>query len=507
MADDTSTLSRRHFLRASAVGATAVGVGALTAAEPQHVSAASVRGRRPNVLYVFSDQHRASAMGCYGDPNVRTPVFDAFAKQGAQFNAGMSSTPVCCPHRACLLTGQYSHHNGMVSNSVEWAPNQPCVADLFGAAGYRTGYIGKWHLNSPKAEGAKGGYVAKERRFGFDWWRMSSAGHKYYDYNYFVDDAREPTKTDVYQPTMMANQAIEFIGEKSKGEAPWLLYLSWGPPHTPYEAPPEFPYRVVERVYEYVVGASAPSAHYPAALGTLALLATHPGPALMTFTRMFKKAVVAGESEEAALKKVVAACLPTIQKTIDSVLASDLPELVEMHSGRGLLEGALNHMSGLYRSALERRRKEPLFDLDWVFPRAMAGGMQAHQTTFPPCDVLQERNDQGDFPRDALYSFDPPPPDEFGHRPTDYTRSFQAQQEFLYAHVDFTSGAFIDSASADSRCPFFSACQQQFRADNPEICGERPWESYGGAGHGCWYSTAVAASLGPVQIKKVGDTG
>ena len=276
---------------------------------------------------------------------------------------------------------------------------------------------------------------------------------------------------------------------------------------TTYEAPPEFPYRVVERVYEYVVGASAPSAHYPAALGTLALLATHPGPALMTFTRMFKKAVVAGESEEAALKKVVAACLPTIQKTIDSVLASDLPELVEMHSGRGLLEGALNHMSGLYRSALERRRKEPLFDLDWVFPRAMAGGMQAHQTTFPPCDVLQERNDQGDFPRDALYSFDPPPPDEVGHRPTDYTRSFQAQQEFLYAHVDFTSGAFIDSASADSRCPFFSACQLQFRADNPEICGERPWESYGGAGHGCWYSTAVAASLGPVQIKKVGDTG
>ena len=261
MADDTSTLSRRHFLRASAVGATAVGVGALTAAEPQHVSAASVRGRRPNVLYVFSDQHRASAMGCYGDPNVRTPVFDAFAKQGAQFNAGMSSTPVCCPHRACLLTGQYSHHNGMVSNSVEWAPNQPCVADLFGAAGYRTGYIGKWHLNSPKAEGAKGGYVAKERRFGFDWWRMSSAGHKYYDYNYFVDDAREPTKTDVYQPTMMANQAIEFIGEKSKGEAPWLLYLSWGPPHTPYEAPPEYRAHYENITLEPNVPAGKPREH------------------------------------------------------------------------------------------------------------------------------------------------------------------------------------------------------------------------------------------------------
>lgn len=275
---------------------------------------------------------------------------------------------------------------------------------------------------------------------------------------------------------------------------------------TAFEAPPEFPYRVVERVYEHVVGVTAPSSYYPAALGTLALLGTHPGPALIAFTRMFKDAVATGAGEDAALQQVIARCQPILQKTIATVLASDLPELVDMHRGRGLLEGALNHVSDLYVRALKRRREQPLFDLDVVFPKAKAQALQDHQVQFPPCDLVQERDEPNNFPRDALYSFDPTPEDSYGHRPTDYTRSFQAQQGFLYAHVDFGRGAFIDSGRAEARCPFFNACQLQFRADNPEVCGKRPWASYGGADHGCWYSTAVSASLGTVKIKKVNDT-
>jgi len=104
--------------------------------------------RRPNILYVFSDMQRATSIGCYGDPNVRTPALDAFAAQGARFDAAMSNTPVCCPHRACLMTGLYSHHHGVVSNSVNFIRKARGIAEHFRDAGYVTGYSGKWHIPS-----------------------------------------------------------------------------------------------------------------------------------------------------------------------------------------------------------------------------------------------------------------------------------------------------------------------------------------------------------------------
>ena len=100
-------ISRRQFVQA---GLAASALGRMNAAAP----------RRPNILYVFSDQQRASSIGAYGDPNVRTPALDAFSGQGARFDAAMSNTPVCCPHRACLQTGLYSHHHGVVTNGTRF---------------------------------------------------------------------------------------------------------------------------------------------------------------------------------------------------------------------------------------------------------------------------------------------------------------------------------------------------------------------------------------------------
>src|SRR5262245_26056781 len=116
MYDSHDKTSRRDFIR---LGSSALGAAALpraSGAAPQQTS------RKPNVLYVFDDMHRASAMGCYGDPNVQTPTLDGFARQGAILKTAMSSTPVCCPARASLMTGQYSHHHGVVSNAVDFFP-------------------------------------------------------------------------------------------------------------------------------------------------------------------------------------------------------------------------------------------------------------------------------------------------------------------------------------------------------------------------------------------------
>src|SRR3954463_11674478 len=112
--------------------------------------AAAFAGRKPNVLYVVADMQRPQSMGCYGDTNAHTPNLDKFAKQGVQLNAAISATPVCCPYRAALMSGQCSHHNGMLSNGCDFKPTVKCMGQTFHDAGYEMGYLGKWHLGKAK---------------------------------------------------------------------------------------------------------------------------------------------------------------------------------------------------------------------------------------------------------------------------------------------------------------------------------------------------------------------
>lgn len=175
---------------------------------------AAPAARPPNVLYVFSDMQRANSMGSYGDQNARTPNLDRFAAQGLRLEAAISPTPVCCPHRADLMSGQYAHHHGMMSNGCEFKPTVKCLAEAFRDAGYLTGYAGKWHLGRARD--------AKDPTYGFP-----PPGTEYGVYHFKRDPA--PT-TDI---------ALKFIAEKSKGSAPWLFFVSWIWPHTPYISPPE----------------------------------------------------------------------------------------------------------------------------------------------------------------------------------------------------------------------------------------------------------------------------
>jgi arylsulfatase A-like enzyme len=175
---------------------------------PNSASAA----RKPNVLYVFSDMQRAQSMGCYGDKNARTPHLDTFASQGLRLDAAISPTPVCCPHRADLMSGQYAHHHGMMSNGSDFKPTVKCLAETFRDAGYVTGYAGKWHLGKARS--------AKDPTYGFP-----APGTEYGVYQF----ARDPAPT--------TDLALKFIAEKSKGAAPWVFFVSWIWPHAPYNSP------------------------------------------------------------------------------------------------------------------------------------------------------------------------------------------------------------------------------------------------------------------------------
>lgn len=134
--------TRRDFLRAAALGAAALALpGWARVAEKKN---------RPNILFIMSDDHAAQAISAYNDKLIQTPGLDRLAKEGLRCDRVYCTNSICTPSRAAILTGQYSHINGVpVFNPLD--PKRPTVAKYLQAAGYHTFMIGKWHLGSDPA--------------------------------------------------------------------------------------------------------------------------------------------------------------------------------------------------------------------------------------------------------------------------------------------------------------------------------------------------------------------
>lgn len=96
--------------------------------------------KRPNIVYILTDQWRGDALGYAGDPNVKTPHLDAFAKESVNFTNAISVTPVCTPHRAALLTGKFPTTTGMFLNDLHFPAEELTMAEIFKEVGYTTGF-------------------------------------------------------------------------------------------------------------------------------------------------------------------------------------------------------------------------------------------------------------------------------------------------------------------------------------------------------------------------------
>jgi len=108
--------------------------------------------RKPNIVFVLTDQWRAQATGYSGDPNLigKTPNLDRIADSGINFRNAISTTPVCTPYRAALLTGRYPTTTGMIFNDLHLPEESYTMAEMFKESGYATAYIGKWHLDEDR---------------------------------------------------------------------------------------------------------------------------------------------------------------------------------------------------------------------------------------------------------------------------------------------------------------------------------------------------------------------
>lgn len=187
----------------------------------------------PNVVFVFADQMRAQATTYAGDQNAITPNLYKLSRQSIVFANAVAGCPVCSPYRASLITGQYPHTHGVFLNDLYLEHKAISIADAFNSAGYNTGWIGKWHIDGH----GRTRFTPPERRQGFKFWKAVECTH---DYNHSVYYAETDKKLywDGYDAIAQAQEAKRYI-ENHSDSKPFALFVSWGPPHDPYETAPE----------------------------------------------------------------------------------------------------------------------------------------------------------------------------------------------------------------------------------------------------------------------------
>ena len=173
---------------------------------------------RPNIVYIMTDDHAAHAIGAYGSKVNTTPHLDRLAREGALFTSVFATNSICTPSRAVILTGKYSHLNGVtVFNRFDGA--QQTVAKLLQRGGYHTGMIGKWHLGSDPT--------------GFDRWEILPGQGTYFDPILYTA-ASETTYTGRYATDVITDRALAFLESRPRGR-PFFLMMHHKAPHRPWD--------------------------------------------------------------------------------------------------------------------------------------------------------------------------------------------------------------------------------------------------------------------------------
>lgn len=198
--------------------------------------------KKPNIIFFFSDQQRWDTAGCYGQPLEITPNLDKLAQSGVRFENAYTCQPVCGPARACLQTGKYAVNTGCYRNNIALKSGEMTLAHRLKAAGYKTGYVGKWHLAStgdashetiePEVQYVTRG-VPPERRGGYeDYWIASdvleATSHGYG--GYLFDEKGEKAEFTGYRTDAVTDYALSYIRTWKKDE-PHFLFLSHIEPH------------------------------------------------------------------------------------------------------------------------------------------------------------------------------------------------------------------------------------------------------------------------------------
>ena len=218
--------------------------------------------RKPNVIILLTDQWRAQDIGYMGNSQVFTPNIDKLEKESINIVYAVSGTSVCSPYRASLLTGQYPLTHGVFYNDKPLKSRAYTMGEIFSDAGYATGYIGKWHLNgrteNMTVNESRILPVPKEGRQGFEFWRVHECTHDYNN-SYYYDERNEKHFWDGYDAFAQAELTRDYIHDQASKDRPFLLLLSVGPPHAPYQTAPEKFRKMYEKVDQLSLRKNVPA--------------------------------------------------------------------------------------------------------------------------------------------------------------------------------------------------------------------------------------------------------
>src|SRR5918996_1591221 len=179
------------------------------------------RSSSPNILVILADQLRRDALSSFGHVDVRTPNIDSLAESGVSFINACSTYPICVPFRFSLMTGEHAHSRYVPAIDWRMSPAERTVAHEFGAAGYETAYVGKWHLYG--AYGVRPGVSEKDvnrtpvprpHQGGFERWFGFELRNDPWDTCYFVDDDPEPRPIHGFQTDGLFDIALDFLATR-----------------------------------------------------------------------------------------------------------------------------------------------------------------------------------------------------------------------------------------------------------------------------------------------------
>lgn len=228
-----SNINRRDFVKSISIGAAGVGssgvFGSVTAAHGVFLNK-PLPEKKPNVIIIFCDQLRSSALGCYGNKFVKTPHIDKLSQNGFLFEQGISNSPVCTPARSNLLSGQHSRTcvgsrtnemskiDGLFGRNDRLKFKDPTIAEEFKKLGYKTALIGKWHID------------ARPSILGFD---ESLIPDKIFTKGSFSKNESETYPVPGFTTDHEITKAKEFITSSKNSEEPFFLYYNIISPHMP----------------------------------------------------------------------------------------------------------------------------------------------------------------------------------------------------------------------------------------------------------------------------------
>lgn len=195
---------------------------------------------KPNLVFSLADQLRLQSCGYSpeyaDDPDPYTPNIDNLAQESADFRNAVSGSPICAPYRSSLFTGKHASSTGMVINELMMMPDPDAIGHILSDQGYRTAYVGKWHLyGTENSDEDEQEFVPPgPQRLGFDdEWKAYNMNHSYYD-GYYYEDSPDRITVDGYFPHTMTDHAVDFIKRAADSDQPFALFISYGPPHDPW---------------------------------------------------------------------------------------------------------------------------------------------------------------------------------------------------------------------------------------------------------------------------------